>query len=234
MNPKRPLDPRLVTHRGRSDRRKDKLWQRWKPRRRRWRTRRRPRDRSVMRHQHQALLKAPEIKLLLQRRIQALKDKRAAKEEKARYEKLAETMHRKRVERLKRKEKRNKMLRSWGSLKSWNEMWTMHSGRLAREIGVTFAWWDGCTFEELDCPHQRLLEILFRRHTYLLTSLDFHDFLCQANLHWKRQERGSTVASEIGFRLEHLHILRDSREYAKPQCQDASARNSPIRASVLS
>jgi hypothetical protein len=48
----------------------------------------------------------------LQRRITALKEKRAAKEEKARYEKLAETMHRKRVERLKRKEKRNKMLKS--------------------------------------------------------------------------------------------------------------------------
>jgi rRNA-processing protein CGR1 len=47
-----------------------------------------------------------------QRRIQAIKDKRAAKEEKARYEKMAETMHRKRVERLKRKEKRNKMLKS--------------------------------------------------------------------------------------------------------------------------
>ncbi|KAE8447567.1 hypothetical protein EG329_010697 [Mollisiaceae sp. DMI_Dod_QoI] len=47
-----------------------------------------------------------------QRKIQALKDKRAAKEEKARYEKLAETMHRKRVERLKRKEKRNKLLKS--------------------------------------------------------------------------------------------------------------------------
>ncbi|KAF8856788.1 hypothetical protein BDZ45DRAFT_675262 [Acephala macrosclerotiorum] len=47
-----------------------------------------------------------------QRRIKALKDKRAAKEEKARYEKLAETMHRKRVERLKRKEKRNKLLKS--------------------------------------------------------------------------------------------------------------------------
>lgn len=47
-----------------------------------------------------------------QRRVQAIKDKRAAKEEKARYEKLAETMHRKRVERLKRKEKRNKMLKS--------------------------------------------------------------------------------------------------------------------------
>ncbi|RDW95248.1 rRNA-processing protein [Coleophoma crateriformis] len=47
-----------------------------------------------------------------QKRIQALKEKRAAKEEKARYEKLAETMHRKRVERLKRKEKRNKMIKS--------------------------------------------------------------------------------------------------------------------------
>ncbi|KAG0647948.1 rRNA-processing cgrA [Hyphodiscus hymeniophilus] len=47
-----------------------------------------------------------------QRRIQAIKDKRAVKEERARYEKLAETMHRKRVERLKRKEKRNKMLKS--------------------------------------------------------------------------------------------------------------------------
>lgn len=47
-----------------------------------------------------------------QRRITAIKDKRAAKDEKARYEKLAETMHKKRVERLKRKEKRNKMLKS--------------------------------------------------------------------------------------------------------------------------
>ncbi|TVY40769.1 rRNA-processing protein [Lachnellula subtilissima] len=47
-----------------------------------------------------------------QRRITALKEKRAVKEEKARYEKLAETMHKKRVERLKRKEKRNKMLKS--------------------------------------------------------------------------------------------------------------------------
>ena len=46
------------------------------------------------------------------RRIQAIKDKRAAKEEKERYEKMAEKMHRKRVERLKRREKRNKMLKS--------------------------------------------------------------------------------------------------------------------------
>ncbi|KAI9663603.1 MAG: hypothetical protein M1821_007093 [Bathelium mastoideum] len=47
-----------------------------------------------------------------QRRIQAIKAKREAKAEKERYEKLAETMHRKRVERLKRREKRNKLLKS--------------------------------------------------------------------------------------------------------------------------
>lgn len=47
-----------------------------------------------------------------QRRITAIKDKRAAKEEKERYEKMAEKMHRKRVERLKRREKRNKLLKS--------------------------------------------------------------------------------------------------------------------------
>jgi rRNA-processing protein CGR1 len=48
----------------------------------------------------------------LQKRIQAIKDKRAAKEERERYEKLAEKMHQKRVDRLKRKEKRNKLLKS--------------------------------------------------------------------------------------------------------------------------
>jgi rRNA-processing protein CGR1 len=50
--------------------------------------------------------------LVVQRRVQAIKDKRAAKEERERYEKLAEKMHKKRVERLKRKEKRNKLLNS--------------------------------------------------------------------------------------------------------------------------
>ncbi|CZT00462.1 related to rRNA-processing protein cgrA [Rhynchosporium agropyri] len=45
-------------------------------------------------------------------KVQAIKDKRVRKEEKARFEKMAETMHRKRVERLKRREKRNKMLKS--------------------------------------------------------------------------------------------------------------------------
>ncbi|KAI0995002.1 hypothetical protein K3495_g13179 [Podosphaera aphanis] len=45
-------------------------------------------------------------------RIEALRTKRAAKEEKARYEKMAETMHKKRLDRLKRKEKRNKLLKS--------------------------------------------------------------------------------------------------------------------------
>ncbi len=47
-----------------------------------------------------------------QQRIQSIKEKRAAKEEKERYEKLAVKMHKKRVERLKRKEKRNKLLNS--------------------------------------------------------------------------------------------------------------------------
>ncbi|KAK0948282.1 rRNA-processing protein cgr1 [Friedmanniomyces endolithicus] len=47
-----------------------------------------------------------------QRRIQAIKDKRAAKEEKERFEKMAEKMHAKRVERLRRREKRNKFLKS--------------------------------------------------------------------------------------------------------------------------
>ena len=48
----------------------------------------------------------------VQERITKLKEKRAAKEEKDRYAKLAEKMHKKRVERLKRKEKRNKLLNS--------------------------------------------------------------------------------------------------------------------------
>ncbi|KAH6692324.1 rRNA-processing protein CGR1 [Plectosphaerella plurivora] len=47
-----------------------------------------------------------------QHRIQTLRDKRAKKEEAERYEKMAEKMHRKRVDRLKRKEKRNKVLNS--------------------------------------------------------------------------------------------------------------------------
>ncbi|OCL02359.1 hypothetical protein AOQ84DRAFT_443439 [Glonium stellatum] len=47
-----------------------------------------------------------------QRRIQAIKDKRAAKEERERFQKMEVKMHRKRVERLKRREKRNKMLKS--------------------------------------------------------------------------------------------------------------------------
>ena len=47
-----------------------------------------------------------------QRRIKAIKDKRVAKEERERYEKMAEKMHAKRVERLKRREKRNKLLKS--------------------------------------------------------------------------------------------------------------------------
>ena len=46
------------------------------------------------------------------RRIQAIKDRRKAKEEKERYEKMAEKMHKKLVERRKRREKRNKLLKS--------------------------------------------------------------------------------------------------------------------------
>ncbi|CRG89900.1 hypothetical protein PISL3812_06939 [Talaromyces islandicus] len=46
------------------------------------------------------------------RHIQAIKERRAAKEEKERYEKMAEKMHHKRVERRKRREKRNKLLNS--------------------------------------------------------------------------------------------------------------------------
>jgi rRNA-processing protein CGR1 len=46
------------------------------------------------------------------RRIQAIKDRRKAKEEKERYEKMAEKMHKKLVERRKKREKRNKLLKS--------------------------------------------------------------------------------------------------------------------------
>ena len=48
----------------------------------------------------------------MQRRSKAIKDKRAAKEEKERYALMEAKMHKKRVERLKRREKRNKMLNS--------------------------------------------------------------------------------------------------------------------------
>ena len=46
------------------------------------------------------------------RRIQTIKERRSAKEEKERYEKMAEKMHQKLVERRKRREKRNKLLKS--------------------------------------------------------------------------------------------------------------------------
>ena len=52
------------------------------------------------------------LTVLSQRRIQAIKDKRVAKEERERYEQMAQKMHRRRVERVKRREKRNKMLNS--------------------------------------------------------------------------------------------------------------------------
>ncbi|EPE06310.1 rrna-processing protein cgr1 [Ophiostoma piceae UAMH 11346] len=43
-------------------------------------------------------------------RVTLIRERRKAKEEKERYEKLATKMHAKRVERLKRKEKRNKLI----------------------------------------------------------------------------------------------------------------------------
>lgn len=46
------------------------------------------------------------------RKIQAIKDKRKAKEERERYEAMAAKMHQKLVERRKRREKRNKLLKS--------------------------------------------------------------------------------------------------------------------------
>ncbi|KAF3317127.1 hypothetical protein TWF173_000378 [Orbilia oligospora] len=52
-----------------------------------------------------------EKEAIRQQRIQSIKDKRAAKEEKERYDLLAAKMHAKRVERLKRREKRNKLLK---------------------------------------------------------------------------------------------------------------------------
>lgn len=45
------------------------------------------------------------------RRIEAIKKKREAIEEKERFEKIAAKMHAKKVERLRKKEKRNKLLR---------------------------------------------------------------------------------------------------------------------------
>jgi rRNA-processing protein CGR1 len=46
------------------------------------------------------------------RRVQAIKDSRAAREEKERYENMAEKMHRKVVERKRRREKSNRSLES--------------------------------------------------------------------------------------------------------------------------
>jgi rRNA-processing protein CGR1 len=50
--------------------------------------------------------------IVVQRRVDAIKTKRAAKEERERFAKMEEKMHKRRVERLKRREKRNKMLKS--------------------------------------------------------------------------------------------------------------------------
>jgi rRNA-processing protein CGR1 len=47
-----------------------------------------------------------------QRRVQSIIDNRKAKEERERFEKMAEKTHRKIVERRKKREKRNKLLAS--------------------------------------------------------------------------------------------------------------------------
>ncbi|KAF2132814.1 hypothetical protein P153DRAFT_364081 [Dothidotthia symphoricarpi CBS 119687] len=47
-----------------------------------------------------------------QAQVDRIRTKRAAKEERERFAKMEEKMHKKRVERLKRREKRNKMLKS--------------------------------------------------------------------------------------------------------------------------
>jgi rRNA-processing protein CGR1 len=47
-----------------------------------------------------------------QQRVDRIREKRAAKEERERFAKMEEKMHKKRVERLKRREKRNAMLKS--------------------------------------------------------------------------------------------------------------------------
>lgn len=47
-----------------------------------------------------------------QQQVDRIREKRAAKEERERFAKMEEKMHKKRVERLKRREKRNAMLKS--------------------------------------------------------------------------------------------------------------------------
>ncbi|KAJ4988066.1 Cgr1 family protein [Stagonosporopsis vannaccii] len=47
-----------------------------------------------------------------QAQVDRIREKRAAKEERERFQKMEEKMHKKRVERLKRREKRNAMLKS--------------------------------------------------------------------------------------------------------------------------
>ncbi|EYE93810.1 CGR1 family protein [Aspergillus ruber CBS 135680] len=73
--------------------------------------------RQELRKQHEAIKEhekelKEEKEAERQAHIQRIKERRAAKEEKERYDKMAEKMHHKRVERLKRKEKRNKLLNS--------------------------------------------------------------------------------------------------------------------------
>merc|ERR1712224_68366 len=69
---------------------------------------RRTQERALM-----AQVKAKEKEMQEEKeRVAAIKEKRERKAEKERYEVLEAKMHKKRVERLKRKEKRNKMINS--------------------------------------------------------------------------------------------------------------------------
>lgn len=70
-------------------------------------------QKKMLEDQYKARLKdlKNEKEDLRNERIAAIKKKREEKEEKERYEKIAAKMHAKKVERLKKKEKRNKMLK---------------------------------------------------------------------------------------------------------------------------
>lgn len=74
-------------------------------------------DRKQRERQALELVKAKEREMkgekeaARQQKIDRIKQRREAQAEKERYEKMAEKMHRKRVERVKRREKRNKLLK---------------------------------------------------------------------------------------------------------------------------
>lgn len=70
---------------------------------------RRPIDASIKTQERRLKAEKEEER---QRRIRAIKDKRAAKEERVRFEEMAARMHQRRVERVRRRERRNTLIRS--------------------------------------------------------------------------------------------------------------------------